>query len=123
LGLSIVFIILVGGFSQILKAVNNLPDIHNEKTYILPVLQKVSAVSVPNIQQANYLVNGISSGYDNSGSDYAWNKAQLIFDFQNNPSPLVISDIVNAISSKGDLVWVVSSPGPNSPNKFAFFAN
>lgn len=27
LGLSILFIVLVGGFSQILKAVNNLPDV------------------------------------------------------------------------------------------------
>lgn len=113
----------MGGFSQILKAVNNLPDIQNEKTYLLPVLQKVSPTSVPTIVQANYLVNGISSGYDSTSSEYAWNKAELVFDFQNNPSPLVIADIVKAISSRGELVWVVSSPGPNSPNKFAFFAH
>lgn len=61
LGLSILFIVLVGGFSQILKAVNNLPDVTQDRSFILPLLQDVSDLAVPTVQQASNLVAGIGS--------------------------------------------------------------
>lgn len=61
LGLSILFIVLVGGFSQILKAVNNLPDVTQDRSFILPLLQDVSDLAVPTVQQAGNLVAGIGS--------------------------------------------------------------
>lgn len=61
LGLSILFIVLVGGFSQILKAVNNLPDVTQDRSFVLPLLKDVSNLAVPSVQQANNLVAGIGS--------------------------------------------------------------
>ena len=61
LGLSILFIVLVGGFSQILKAVNNLPDVTQDRSFVLPLLKDASDLAVPAVQQANNLITGIGS--------------------------------------------------------------
>jgi hypothetical protein len=115
-----VFIILVGGFSQILKAVNSLPDQHSDKSFILPLLQNTNPNAVPTVKEANYLINGITASLDNSGNDYAWNRANLIY-----TNPVTGPDfnaVVQAINSKENLVWIVSD-ATIPANRFAFYTH
>ena len=41
--LAIIFIILVGVFSQYLKSINNLPKVESDNTYVVPLLGSISS--------------------------------------------------------------------------------
>lgn len=76
---------------------------------------------MPTIQQANFLINGITSSLDNAGSHFEWNKANLLLNQQSVAGQLDINAITNAIINKQNLVWIISSQGPNPANRFGFF--
>ena len=57
--LAIVFIVLVGVFSQLLKSINNLPDERPDKSFIVPLLATVNPSFVPTLTQANFLLKGV----------------------------------------------------------------
>lgn len=63
LALSIIFIVCLGIFSQLLRTVNELPDVTTDKSYILPLLKGVASQTVPAITQVGQvdnLIKGIS---------------------------------------------------------------
>lgn len=119
LGLSIVFIILVGAFSQILKSINSLPTLINDKSFILNLVDKVSDQSVPTVKQANNLIVGISGVLGGNVDTYNFNDATLLYNYPTDT--LDIATIVSKINSRGPLVFVVSSNEPTPLSKFAFF--
>lgn len=119
LGLSILFIVLVGGFSQILKAVNNLPDVTQDRSFVLPLLKDVSDLAVPTVQQANNLVAGIGSSISATQDEYMFNRATLMFNYPGKDA-LDINSVVQAINNKNRLVFVVSSTAIPA-KRFAFF--
>lgn len=119
LGLSILFIVLVGGFSQILKAVNNLPDVTQDRSFVLPLLKDVSDLAVPTVQQANNLVTGIGSSISATQDEYMFNRATLLFNYPGKDT-LDINSVVQAINNKNRLVFVVSSTAVPAA-RFAFF--
>lgn len=122
LGLSILFIVLVGAFSQILKAVNNLPDVGNDKSFIVPLLQQaVSTPALSTVQQANLLIKGITAGMDSYGQGYSWNRASLIYDYSSLQGNIDLTVLTQKMTSRGDLVIIVSNQVA-TPNRFAFFA-
>lgn len=119
LGLSILFIVLVGGFSQILKAVNNLPDVTQDRSFVLPLLKDVSDLAVPTVQQANNLVTGIGSSISATQDEYMFNRATLLFNYPGKDT-LDINSVVQGINNKNRLVFVVSSTAVPAA-RFAFF--
>lgn len=119
LGLSILFIVLVGGFSQILKAVNNLPDVTQDRSFVLPLLKDVSDLAVPSVQQANNLVAGIGSSISATQDEYMFNRATLLFNYPRKDA-LNINSVVQAINNKNRLVFVVSITAVPAA-RFAFF--
>jgi len=58
--LAIIFIILVGVFSQYLKSINNLPNVESDSTYLVPLLGSISTEAVVSLVHAKNMVNGIT---------------------------------------------------------------
>ena len=75
------FIILVGAFSQILKAINTLPTLINDKTFILPLVDKVSDKSVPTVKEVNNLIAGISGSLNGNTDTYNFNEAVRLYNY------------------------------------------
>ena len=122
LGLSIVFIILVGVFSQILKATNSLPDLAYDRSFLLPLLQQASSTAIPSVLEANDLVTGITATLDATESDYEWNRATLLFNHSPTSPPLSLTALLAAITAKQHLAFVLASAEAAPLSKFAFFA-
>jgi hypothetical protein len=122
LGLSIVFIILIGAFSQILKLVNNLPSVVDEKSFILPILKASSDSSVPTVLQAASLVQGITYTLDNNQIEYAYNSASLLYDFTNDGAATFdLPALISKINNREKLVLIFSTKGI-SVSQFALFS-
>jgi hypothetical protein len=58
--LAIIFIILVGVFSQYLKSINNLPKVESDNTYVVPLLGSIDSQAVVTLVHAKNMVKGIT---------------------------------------------------------------
>ena len=56
----ILFIVLVGLFSQFLKDINNLPDVEGDKTYLVPLLTQTNTQTVNTVGHASNLIRAIT---------------------------------------------------------------
>lgn len=81
----------------------------------------VKTPAVPFIQQANFLMNGITASLDASGEEYEWNQAALVYDFPIIYPTFDLNVLVQQIASRDNLVIVISNNDP-VPNRFAFYA-
>lgn len=70
LGLAIVFIVLVGVFSQILKAINQLPTVNYDTSFVVPLVNQLNDQAVPSVTQVSNLLSGITASYDGQGEKY-----------------------------------------------------
>ena len=66
IALAIIFIIMLGVFSQFLKDINNLPDITSDKSYLVSVLNSVNSSAVNTLTHASNLMKGITATSDSN---------------------------------------------------------
>jgi hypothetical protein len=124
LALSIIFIVCLGIFSQLLRSINELPDVNVDKSFIIPMLQQVSNQAVPNIRQVQSLIKGISSSSESQGTYFQWNKASLLASYDSvKLLTLNVTDLQSAIQGQSHLVFVISSTETPAASKFGFYVN
>ena len=68
--LAIIFIILVGVFSQYLKSINNLPKVESDNTYVVPLLGSISSQAVVTLLHAKNMVKGITLASNHAGQQF-----------------------------------------------------
>lgn len=64
LGLAILCIVLLGVFSQLLKSINGLPDVQQDRSYIVPLLHLVNPQFLSTLTNANNMLAGITTTSD-----------------------------------------------------------
>lgn len=106
LGLSIFLIVLIGVFSQLLKIINQLPDVTVDQTFVLPLIQKINENSISKIENINNLIKGITSGLSENGVSYQWNRADLLYRYDTSIS---METINSQISGRSNLVFIFNS--------------
>lgn len=67
--LAIVFIVLVGLFSQFLKNYTSLPPEQHDYSYIVPLMNSINQQFMGSLAEANNLVKGVAAGAQ-SNSEY-----------------------------------------------------
>ena len=70
IALAIIFIILLGVFSQYLTQLTSLPDVDSDKSYIVSLLNQVNSESVVTLAHASNLIKGITATADNNGLNF-----------------------------------------------------
>lgn len=124
LALSIVFIVCLGIFSQLLRSLNELPDVSVDKSFIVPMVQQLSPQATPTIKQVQNLIKGISYNSESQGNYYQWNRATLIANYDTTTSPnLNVADLQQKMKDKSHLVFVIASTSNPALYKFGFFVN
>lgn len=73
--LAILFILLVGAFSQFLKSLGKLPEELEDYSYIVPLLGNVSPTSLANLGEVGHLIAGVAAGAKNSNSFLEYDSA------------------------------------------------
>jgi len=69
--LTILFIVLVGLFSQYLKNINNLPTLEGDNTFAVPLLAEVNPESVTTAAEAtNLVISVIAAGVIGGGDKF-----------------------------------------------------
>jgi hypothetical protein len=96
-------------FWQLLTSLLRLPDVITDKSFIVPMLQKVSNLTVPTIKHANNLMLGITNFTDSQGVYFQWNSATLIADYDLTKSVLSVSDLIANLKKQSQLVFVMAS--------------
>lgn len=71
--LAILFIVLVGLFSQFLRNYTSLPGEQHDFSYVVPLIRKLNPQFVSTLAEVNNLVKGIAAGMQDSSQFMEYN--------------------------------------------------
>ena len=119
IALAIIFIILLGVFSQYLTQLTSLPDVDSDKSYIVSLLNQVNSESVVTLAHASNLIKGITATADNNGLNVEWNSASSLFS-----GNLLAEDVLTKIKGHNSLLFVLSHQyNATYTARFGFYAH
>jgi hypothetical protein len=124
LALSIVFIVCLGIFSQLLRSINELPDVNVDKSFITPMLKQLSPQATPTVRQVQNLIKGISFNAESKGNYYQWNRATLLASYDvTTLANLNVANLQQQLQGYNHLVFVIASTSNIALYKFGLYAS